>query len=305
MRIEYNGVNITQFCKVRRCIVRDGSGSSCDSLELELESAQTWDRWRPEADDRIVATLDTYSSGIMYVNTVSMEDGKYWIYATSFPCRAHGRRYASYYGYTLGDIMYQCAAACGMETASYGIDTSVSIPYIEQRDEGSAVFLLRLLEAEGAKLKCINGKLAAVGILYAQGLPVSRKIAVAANQRAAVYTRLGTRARRLTIQSPGLNVFAEDTAAPTDGEQIIFASLPVNGVVQAGRWARGMLLAHNQKAEQIRLNTVFDPLLTSLVRVDVTGGTQADGEWMVEDVEQDLYNRKTMATLRRCIDTIR
>ena len=42
-----------------------------------------------------------------------------------------------------------------------------------------------------------------------------------------------------------------------------------------------------------------------MTRVDVSGPTDASGEWIIDEVEHDMIGRKSTATLFRCIDTIR
>ena len=44
----------------------------------------------------------------------------------------------------------------------------------------------------------------------------------------------------------------------------------------------------------------FNPGLTALSRVDVTGDTDASGQWLVDEVEHDMKNLTTTATMRRC-----
>ena len=73
---------------------------------------------------------------------------------------------------------------------------------------------------------------------------------------------------------------------------------------QAGRWARGLLRAMNRKAETLIMDTVFDPTMTAMARVDVTGGTDADGSWLVEEAEHDLIDETTRVTLHRAITSV-
>ena len=305
MKVYYEQTDITDVVQVRECTVHDTAGRRCDSMNIEFENAAVWDRWSPQEDDRIAVTESAYDSGIMYVNTVQEENGRYRIYATSLPCKARNRGYFAYKEKTLEDILRHCAAVSGMDFGAYGLDLSLVIPYIERDNEGCAAFLSRLLALEGAVLKCINGKYAAIGLEYAQSIPVRSTAEVTAKQKGLQYHRSGMTLKKLTVASPYASATAEDTAVDSSHVTLTKSCLPVMDNVQAGRWARGLLLHHNRECEQIYMTQKFNAGLTAMTRMDILSSTAANGAWIVEDVEHDLKNLKTSALLRPCITTIR
>lgn len=302
--IFYEGKNITEMVQTRECTVRDCSGPRCDSLELEFENAAGWYSWGPEEDDRILASHNGYNTGIMYVNTILPEDGKYRILASALPCRARLRENRSFATKSIEEIMRTCAMASGMDFALYGIDGQAVLPYVEQNDEWCAAFLYRLLSLEGAVLKCVNGKYTAIGISYAQGIQVSRTLNVSAQQEGLQYIRSGMSCRSVTVRSPYAAATAEDLAVPQQHARITVGGLPVMNDAQAGRWARGKLMCLNRSCESVYLQSDFDPGYTAMSRVDICGGTDADGEWIVEEVTHDFVNLKTDVRMCRCIQTI-
>lgn len=303
MNIYYNGTDITTFVQVRKCTVRDTCGGRCDSLEVELENAETWYRWGPREDDRIVVTRGGYNSGTMYLNAVLPEEGKFRIYATALPCAARRKEWRSFYGRDLEQIIRSCAMASGMDFAMYGVAGGTEIPYIQQENESAASFLSRLLRYEGATLKCVNGRYAAIGIQWAQDRTAYDCISVAADQKAAEYRRFGGGKSALTVRWPGGSATA--LASGVAGNKAESRNLPVCNDIQAGRWARGVLLAENREQETLTLSMEFRPGFTAMVRMDVTGGTDADGAWLVQDVEHDLYNGATRTKLYRCLEGVR
>jgi hypothetical protein len=129
-------------------------------------------------------------------------------------------------------------------------------------------------------------------------------VQIAASQDGARYTRAGVAWKKLSVLSPAASASAVDDNAPETGLTIT-KSLPVISKQQAMRWAAGLLTHHNREAEELRLDTVFDPAMTALIRLDVTGGTDADGEWLVEFAEHDLIDKTTVTRLRRCLNGIR
>ena len=304
MKILYENTDISNMVQVKDCIVTDTCGNRCDSLDITFENAAGWYRWGPKEDDRIVVSLDGYDTGIMYLNTVMPEDGKYRIYATALPCKARACSCRTFIDNTIEDIMRSCARETGMGFQIFGIEGKNVIPYIQREYESCASFLARLLMFEGAALKCVNGKYTAIGIEYAQDRVAYKGFAVNYDQQNAYYTRIGTAYKSFEIKTPYVDVTATDTAVDDDHVSKT-VSLPVSNAVQAGRWARGLLLSINRECESIVLQADFEPLITAMTRIDITGNTDATGEWLVRKTEHDLINLKTTIKAHRCLRSIR
>lgn len=303
MEIYYQGTDITGLVQVRKCIARDTSGGRCDSLEVEFDNAAGWYNWGPEEDDQIIVTHNGYDTGIMYLNTVLPEDGHYRIWATALPCTARKKQYRSFTGKSIEEIIRICGMNTGMDFAIFGIDGQAVIPYIQQENESAAAFLHRLLKFEGAALKCVNGKYAAIGISYAQEQASVQTLEINAKQSGTEYRRGGTTYKSVTVKTPYAQATAEDLAVPSTHAQITL-DLPARNNIQAGRWARGVLMHHNRKAEILSIDSEFNPGFSAMARIDITGGTDATGNWIIEEAEHDFFNRKSRAKLYRCIQTI-
>lgn len=304
MNIYWQGADITGLVQVRKCVIRDTCGGRCDSLEMEFDNAAGWIKWGPEEDDQIVVTRDGYDTGILYLNAVLPEDGHYRVIATALPCAARQRESRSYAGKTLGEIMQTCGIVTGMDVALYGISWTTAIPYVQQENESAASFLNRLLEWEGAKLKCVNGKYVGIGLAYAQARNAPQTLALAADQQGVEYRRCGETWRSVRVLNPYADTTAIDTDAPESHARICL-SLPARNAAQAGRWARGALLAHNREAERLVIETEFNPLYTAMTRIDIEGETDAAGSWLIEETEHDLRNGSSRAVLYRCKNSIR
>ncbi|MDO4647633.1 MAG: hypothetical protein Q4B26_03200 [Eubacteriales bacterium] len=304
MEIYYQGVNITDKVQCRKCIVRDTAGKRCDSLEIEFENAAGWYRWGPEEDDQIVIKHGSYDSGVMFVNKVIPEDGKYRIFATSLPCNARAKRNQSFIKKSIEEIMRTCAMISGMSFSVYGIDGKTIIPYVEQEKEGCAAFLSRLLMLEGAVLKCVNGKYTAIGIDYAQNRAALRSAELTADKAGVLYRRDGETFYKIIVKTPYASATATDWAVPSSHEQVLVNDLPALNNIQAGRWARGILTHLNRQCETVILQTDFSAMFTAMARMDIHGNTDASGKWLIEDVEHDLINLKSKVTMHRCIESV-
>jgi hypothetical protein len=269
-----------------------------------MEHAAVWQKWEPKIDDKIKLIKGGFDTGTMYLNTILPENGKYRIIATAMPAIARRRAWKSYHNMTLREVMEACAAECRMEYGLYGIEGEIHYTYLERRNEGCAAFLDRLIELEGGVLKTINGRLCAIGVVWAQAQEAGKKIELAADQEGVQHIKQeANKWAGLKILTPYAEVSAEDRSAK--GEiRPVETRLPARDVVQAGRWARGLLLHNNRKTEQLLINTQLDTGFTAMTRVDVTSHTEANGQWLVDEVVHDLKNARTQTRLLRCVSGI-
>lgn len=303
MEIYYQGTDITNLVEVRECISRDTCGGRCDSLQMEFENAAGWYNWGPKEDDQIIVAHNGYDTGVMYLNTVLPEDGRYKIMATALPCIARKKEYRSFTNRTIEEIMRFCGMVTGMRFAIYGIDGNTTIPYIQQENESAAAFLNRLLQWEGAQLKCVNGKYVAIGIGFAQDRQPNQTLEMSAKQQGTEYRRGGAKIKSVTVKTPYAKATAEDLIVASSHAQIVL-DLPASNNIQAGRWARGTLLHRNRKDEILTVETEFNAGFSALTRIDITGSTDATGEWLIEEAEHDFINKTSRAKMLRCIRTI-
>ena len=188
--------------------------------------------------------------------------------------------------------------------ALYGLESTLQYPFLLREDEGCAAFLQRLMEREGAVLKTVNGNYTGISIPYAQDLPARQTIQITAKQPGVRYIRrAGVKYAGIVIQTPYTEVTATDTDVETGAEAVpVFA--PVTDAVTAGRWARGLLLHHNRKAETLHMPMELNTGITALMRINIDSTTDADGAWIVEEAEHDLFHKKTAVKLLRCLTGI-
>ena len=305
MIIIWEGTDITGYVTVRKAAARDTCGGRCDGLEIEFENAESWYRWGPKEDDQINVAHGGWDSGNLYLNTIAPTGGKYRVLGTALPCKARKRQWDSFENKTIEEILRRCAAQTGMEFACYGIERANRIPYIQRENESCAAFLNRLAVLEGAKLKCVNGRYTMIGLDWAQERNAIETIRSAADQDGIDYKRSGVTDKSITVITPYATGTAVDDAVDSTHTQTEITNLPATDNMQAARWARNLLKARNRKCESLTIQSKFNPAWSAMCRVDITGGTDADGEWIIEDVEHDLQNETSRATLYRCIQSVR
>ena len=305
MELYYEGTNIADRVSITKCIHREFSGGRSDCLEIEFEDAAAWHRWQPKENDQIIAAMNGYDTGILYLNTIIPEDGRFRILATSLPGIGHRKANKSFEGMTLGAIMAACAAECGMTSRLYGLSEGIAYPYIMRQNEGCAAFIDRLMKWEGAVFKAVSGRFTGIGIEYAQSLKAMQNIEISADQPGMKYQRRDNmKLAGITINTP----FAECTAVDEGvegGIYEIYTHYPAVDAVQAGRWARGLLLHHNRRSEELWIESEFNAGFTAMARIDISSANNMEGAWIIDEVTHDFVDKKSAAKMLRCIHTIK
>ena len=304
MDFYYQGTDMKDYATVTQCVHRDVSHGRADALEMTVSHAARWYRWGPQTDDEIIVTRDGYTTGKLYLNTITPEGDHFRVIATSLPSGAVRKGWATYENMTFGTILHRAATECGMGAALYGVEGNMRYPFLARQNEGNAAFLDRLAAWEGIALKAVNGSFRGIGIGYAQRRKAVKRLTVRAEDDNAVYTRMGcAKYDSLTVETPWASAAARDSAAPRKNP-LVLCHLPARDRATAGRWARGLLLKMNRKAERLTIQSRFDPSMTAMIRVDIAGDTDANGAWLVDEVEHDIYNGRSVTRLLRVVETI-
>jgi len=303
VNLYYEGTDMTDYVNVTKCVCRDVSHGRADSMELEFDHAAAWYQWGPKEDDKIIAEMDGYTTGTMYLNAIIPDGDKFRMLATALPSVARRKAWDAYRNMTLEKIMRQCAAEAGMSINFYGVDIGFQYAYLMRENEGAAAFMDWLGTLEGLAVKAYKEAFRAVSITYAQNLDPVQDFYLDTTQDGIKHMRKEIqKISRLTVLSPYARVAASDSGATYGSPRTV--NLPATNVVQAGRWARGLLLAHNRQMETLTIRSSFNPKMEALRRVEVEGKTDANGSWIVDEAQHDLVNLKTETKLLRVISTI-
>ncbi len=300
----YGGEDITRQVVITKCVHRDVSRGKCDMLEMELDHAATWHKWKPQKDEKISVSFGGYNTGTLYLNTVRPEENHYRILATAIPGGSRQKKYDAWENKTLSTITAKCAAESGLGFSLYGVSGGLDYSYIVRENEGGAEFVARIAAMEGSVLKIVNGAYKLIGIEYAQGLGKCATLYVDTTQPNAVYTKTGQeKYGGIRVVTPFAQANATDGAAK--GYIKTISNLPAKTAGQAGRWARGLLISHNRTAEILTIRDAeFNPAFTAMAHVEVQGNTEAAGDWLVDEVDQDLYNKRSTIRLLKFVTGI-
>lgn len=302
LRLIYEGTDITDSVDVLECTLKDTCGSMSDILDLKLDHARSWFQWQPQRNDVIRVKRGGYDSGALYLNTIAPEDGAYRIYATGIRCLDRPKKWQAFEDSSFAEILLVCASELGMDWAGYGLK-DIRYDYMLRQNESATAFLARICALEGIALKAGCGKITAIDITEAQKIKASHLIKIDSELSGSRYTRIsGLRISALRIETPYGSGEAEDTEG--EGQRRTISDLPAGDEATARRWARGLLLTLNRQFETLETDTEFNPGYSAMVRVDAEGGTDADGEWIIDEAEHDLREGRTRARMLRVVDSV-
>ncbi len=303
VRLIYQGTDVTDDVDIIECVHNDVCGRESDCLNIKVDHADKWFRWGPQKNDTLQVKRSGYDSGTLYLNTILPEDGAYRILATSAKCVPFPPKWQSFKKKTLSAIMATCAGECGMSAKQSGINGGILYQYLLRNNISTPVFLETLTNREGAVLKTLGGSYVAIGVEYAQGLSPMHEMNLDDKQTDSKYIdRRDMRWSSLQIATPYGSGSATDSAA--DGPSRTISDIPVDDAAQAKRWARGILTMHNWQAESLEIEMDFNPGYTAMVRINVKSRTDANGNWIIYKVRQDLLNGRTKAAMHRCLTTV-
>jgi len=304
MNLRWNGTDITSYVNITGCVHRDVSGGRSDCLELTLDHASVWYHWEPQEDDVIEIDHNGYSTGSLYLNAVIPVGDQFRVLATSVKSSAQRKSWGCYKNTNLAKIVEKVASECGMGGKVFGADGLLPYDFILRQNEGCAAFLNRIGEWDGLCVKAYQGAFRAISVPWAQAREPIGRIEINSKQEGVTYRRRdGMKYTGLTVQSPAARATARDTSMKGNNIPTV-VDLPAMNNAQAGRWARGLLLMHNRRFEEVTIEQGLNLSMSAMTRIDITGATPATGKWLVDEVEHDLFNRHTTTKLLRVIDTI-
>lgn len=304
MQLIYEGVDITAHVVITGALCHDGSGGRADAAEITMMNAAQWMNWAPKRDDALELVENGYTTGRMYVDMVEPRENQMVIFATSMPSAAHQRKWACHENTTLEGLMRAAGAELTMGHTIIGLDEKTRYPFAMRRNETTPAFMSQILRLEGGVLKCVGGKLAAIGIAHCQDMEPIRELEITSETPGTLYRKIDGRLYAAArVISPYGTGHARDTAAQ-GGRTLTMTDAPVYDAIQASRWARGALLWENRQAEQLKISMGFDPGMTAMVPISITGEDALAGKWMIDTAEHDLMEMTTTCGLVRCVTTI-
>ena len=159
MIVKINKKDISNNINIISSIVNDNAGDIYDSLEICISDIDNeWKIWDIDTDESIEIIKEGFSSGIMYVDTIEINNGKCIIKANSLK-----RKYKELKSYTLENINFLNLANTIAHRLNLKLETYDLINYsydrLDQINKTDFSFLVSRCILEGYRAKITNDKL--------------------------------------------------------------------------------------------------------------------------------------------------
>lgn len=297
MKLTYNDAAIDALVDMTLARTTDACGGMFDSLCVRLREAGDWFAWQPNQDDRMTLSHGGYTTGTMYVDSGRSTENGYELYARSCPT-AGDKKWACYEKVNLAQLAGMAAKELGVALALYGTDGAQTYERLVRRNEGWPAFLNRIAERESMMLKFSAGKLMLIDWAWVCAQDAAMHMDITANQQGVRYTQANNEYKTLTVA--GLPGKATATDANAYGSRSRTEAEPVFDTLQAGRWARGLLLKHNLETEKIDMDLTLTPSLAAVMKIELGGLSVLSGDWLTTKVTHDFVKETTTLSLCRC-----
>lgn len=293
MQIIYQGADITTEVKVRACVHDMYAGDHTDTLMLSFDDTdRVWDSWAPAVGDRLEVTSGDARTGVMWVQGLSAENGRYTLRAYSVPPSAFVPRTKAWAEVRLLGIGQEIAERHGLAFASYGV-TDRLYRYLLQDGISDIAFYNRLARCEGCAVVVFDGTL----VLY--------DVAERKASETAETVRLGDGVR-YTYNDRSAELFTGCTIecgryrgrySTADGGR----ELPAPEWIQAGsneecaRFAKNLLAYANRGARGgcVWTDQLSGYAAASMINLQTPGAPSWDGSAFLNSVRNDYRAEKS------------
>lgn len=178
LNVVYNGVDITTKVSVRHCWHDMYSKGRSDELLLRFnDPLRRWDRWQPQAGDKISVSSGSISSGDMFVTRTQPENGAFLLYARSMPQGAKDPRGKTWQHVRFLQLCQEVADRNGLALETYGVEDHL-YSYVMQSGEGDFPFLHKRCALEGCAFLVYGDRLIVYSEQYMEAIEPTETLRV-------------------------------------------------------------------------------------------------------------------------------
>lgn len=299
MKIIYTGVDITSSVKVTGCVHDMYAGGGFDTLHITMDDmAQEWDRWQPQAGDKIQVKDGQADSGELIVSSCLPTNGRYIIKATSAPLTAKDPRGKAWVDIKLLQIGQEIAARHGLDFKSYGV-SDYRYKYLLQANENDFAFYSHLCTIEGCGLILHNGALVVYDISTLESVEPTQTIEVTGGSEYRYTDRTGQLYTDCRIE---LGRYSGGYSLGLSPVRKLLPPIWVQAASneECARFARNLLNDANKDARSGNFKADIQPGLAagSVVRLKTPGAASWDGTAFLHHVRNDFVSGKSKLFFR-------
>lgn len=159
MNLLYNGVDITAYCDISKCVHDMHAEGKADTLDITIQdTTNKWDSFGVKHGDEVEVVEGSIRSGKMYVQRTSQKDGFFRIVASSAPASAFQKLNRNWNDITFVQIGRDIAVNHGLGIEFYDVEDRKYVT-LQQKEESDLSFFHKRCILEGCAFLIFNKKI--------------------------------------------------------------------------------------------------------------------------------------------------
>ena len=302
-QILYAGADITKDVDVKKCLLCDNAGGSADDVSIVFpDSEKIWGKWNPKKGDSLVVKAGDYSTGTVFVDSVSQSAGIFTLNAISTPLSAKQPKTRIWRDVKLSEIISDIASGNGLTVSSYGLK-DYTYKAIAQANQADIEFLNGICAREGYCCKVADRRLVVFDERAMEAIAATIELAPD-----LIYPEYSFDISDNTLSSfkvlfhpYGKELLTYTTTDPSiiggAGRKIEYLS----NIGEAERWSKGYLRSANKYrvTAWLQMKSITSIAAGSVVTIKNFGAF--DGKYYVYKVSQDTVTNKSFLYIRQTI----
>ena len=266
IKLYYNNVEIYNDVPICGLIHEMHSEKLADSLTVRLNDVSgMWSNWNPVEGDQVRLQYQYADTGVMYVNSLSAENGIFAIRALSVPAVSKEKKSRSWEGLSFIRLISQIASEYGLSYKCYGVQERI-YKYISQDNETNFEFLQRICEYESCAFTVYNKTIIVYDEIYMEGRE-GESIIVGENGMFN-YHKNNNVYSACTVTNGKINGIFETG----QGSSVLKKYAPATSRGEASRFATGLLRSANKNSLtgtfRKSLHTQYSPASTAVLETE-------------------------------------
>jgi len=298
----YNNIDITNKIDIKKCVLHDYAGNGADDAEIVFpDSEKLWGKWNPQRGDSIVIKSESYSTGLMYLDSIVKSAGIFTLKAISTPISAKKTKNRIWRNIKFSEIISDIAKNNSLEFETYGI-TEYTYSALSQCGQTDIGFLNDICIREGYCCKVTNGKL----IVFSEAYMESQlsKITITSDD---LYPEYDFQLSDDVFQNFTVLYYGSELITYTANDNTIVGGSDrrieyLTNVGEAERWSKGYLRNKNKyrKTAWLPIKYLADVAAASVITID--GFSNFDGKYYIYKITHDTVNNRSYLLVRQTIE---
>jgi hypothetical protein len=301
VQLIYYGRDITGSVELNKVTITDNAGGISDSAELVFSDTEgLWSRWNPQKGETFEVKNDGFSSGLLYVDALEQQRGKFLLKGLSIPQNAKTAQTKSWEEIRFLSLAGEIAGKYGYKLKTYGVQNWL-YSRVDQIEQTDFEFLAYRCMLEGYILKINGGKMIIYDIDYLK-MQAAQKVVYRDELLGEYFFKSSATGLYHSCVVRGNALQAEYTPNNAPAGPTLKKNLPAGNLAEARRWARGLLIYANQSENVGSIQVHLDAGIAAGSMLEISGVGMADGKYFVDQAIQKLTEERTLLRLRKPLE---